>query len=228
MAAARAAQSTRTKAKVAGLIMIIFGAFVAVQAGPAAYMLAQPATWQAQPGGSLEVTVVQDAAAQHGIANATVSFLYPDGTTSKTMTNATGVAKLNATVASFRLQVKSGTTQVERTAVIPPGTALGTVVELQDANVSHIGFDPSTANWLWIPAILGLVVALGGVAAFRMRGSQLAQTGAWSFLAGSTYLLIALMSMGVLIFALTAGLCLWFIRRAQPLMTPGMAFWRRA
>ncbi len=218
----RAEQSARTKLKVAGLIMLIFGAFVAVQAGPAAFLYAQESTWTGQEGGNLTVVVA-------GHPGATVRFLYPDGTSSTAATDAAGNATLHATVASFRLQVTADNATVERKAIVPPGTFLAAPINLADANVSRVGFDPNSAHWLWVPAILSLVVALGGIAAFRRQGQLLAMLGSWAFLAGTSYLLLSVFfNLSGVVFAITAAACLWFIQRGRALIAPGWAFWRRA
>ncbi len=212
----------RTKVKAAGIIMLIFGVFVAIQAGPAAFLYTQPSTWESQPGGHLIVEVA-------GHPNATVQFLYPDGTTTTGTTNSTGAVGLNATVASFTLRVTDGNLTAERLAIIPQATALVAPISFDEPNGTRVGFDPASAHWLWVPTAVALLVALGGIAAFRRNAQTLALTGAWAYLAGALYLLVSIFfNASGIIFAATAAGCLYFIHRNRSLIKPGWAFWRRA
>jgi hypothetical protein len=182
-------------------------------------------------GGPLKVTAP-------GHPNATVLYTYKDGTTSTARTDAAGNATLNATYAAFTLRVSDGSGQVERRAVVPDNPLVLTVA-FADADFKagtsgteappRIGLDPGALYLFWVAPAIALATLVGGVAAFRRKGHNVAMLGAILYFAGCALLVyLSAFALASLIFAGTAALCLWFIHKGRGLATPGWAFWARA
>jgi hypothetical protein len=208
----------RLQAKVAGVMMMLFGAFFAFNFALAAYngpKLAED--YASVPGGNLTVVAPSAAGGQ-------VTLVYRSGApTTYALLNATGAARLLATNATFTVQVTSHGTSWTRQAFVPVGTAAE--LRLDPASPAQsderLGVPTAFYVWFWIPAVAAALLAAGGYFAFKLRGPRLALGGAFLFLLGAG--LMASFFGGSLLtisFIGTAVLCFLFVYRARDQFLP--------
>lgn len=220
-AAARSSK-LRLQAKVAGVMMMLFGAFFALNFALVAYNGPRLAdTYAAIPGGN--VTVAFPAA-----PGAEVDLTYASGApATRGRLDGAGSGTFRAANATVTLRVAHANATWTRSGFVPPGATA--TVRLDPASPRQagepLGVDTAAYRWFWLPAVASALVAAGGVFAFRLRGPRLALGGAFLFMLGAG-LLATLFGAALLAvsFVGTAVLCFYFLYRArtefQPLRQP--------
>jgi hypothetical protein len=201
--------SLRFRAKVAGAMLMLFGASFAALFGYYAYAGSQPSTWQQQPGGAVALTVP---------GNATVTITYANGTAQQLQVahNAT----LALAKASARITIVADGATFTRDVIVPQDALLALDVAADSPASARVGLDPANYRALWLFALIPALAAVGGYFAFKLRGPRVAIGGAFVFLLGTLYQ--ALGGLSLLSFSMlgTAVLCFVFIYRARSEFRP--------
>jgi len=159
----------RFQAKVAGVMMMLFGAFFAFQFGLAAYNAPHIAqTYAGVPGGNLTVAFPQ-------APGANVTLAYQSGVpATHGALDAAGKGTFHATNATFTLQVTHQGATWTRLVFLPDGTPPAYAqVALDSASPRDSGETlgyPTQLPWLWPAALAGALVAAGGYFGFKLRG----------------------------------------------------------
>jgi hypothetical protein len=210
----------RLQAKVAGVMMMLFGAFFTFNFALAAYNsphLTQ--TYAAAPGGNLTVAFPQAPG-----ANVTLSYLSGAPATMGQLDGA-GHGTFHASNATFTLRVTHQGATWTRQAFVPEGTPPELASLTLDPasprdSPDRVGL-PTEFAWLWPAALASALVVAGGYFAFKLRGPRLALGGAFLFIAGAAMLLSILgLQLLSLSFVGTAVLCFLFIYRARTQFLP--------
>jgi hypothetical protein len=209
----------RFQAKVAGFMMMLFGAFFVLNFSLAAYSTANARTLYAQdPGGLLTVQTPE-----HPGANLTL--LDMAGRTLQTATaDGNGTAQVQAANSTFRLRVEAAGTAWERRVFLPHGANATVALHDADARTSEawLGLDLESYRWTWFVPLLPLAITVAGWCAFKLRGPRLALGGAFLFVAGTALLAATFLGLGLagLAFVGTAALCFVFVYRARAEFAP--------
>jgi hypothetical protein len=208
----------RLQAKVAGVMMMLFGAFFALNFGLAAYngpKLAQ--TYADVPGGNLTIAFPSAPG-----ANVTLTYLSGAPATHVRL-DANGAASVMASNATFTVQVASGGATWSRDAFVPAGTSATLALDSASPHESpdRLGIPTGFYRWFWLPALAAVLLAAGGYFAFKLRAPRLALAGAFLFILGAG-LMLALFDAQLLTvsFVGTAVLCFAFVYRARAEFAP--------
>lgn len=208
----------RTQAKVAGVLMMLFGAFCAFQFATLAYAAPHfPDQNKERPGGNLSISF---PAAPH----ANVTLVYASGAPSTNGTlDGSGNGAFTATNATFDVSIQSAGKTWTRSAFVPAGFAqsLSLDADAPPSTRETLGLPNALLVTLWAIAAAAVVVTAGGYFAFKLRAPRVAMAGAFLFVMGAA-LLLSQVGVGLLgvSFVGTAILCFAFIYRARTEFSP--------
>lgn len=226
----------RTNVKMAGVAMLLIGVIAAWQAYGAyaqvthVYSDDEVKGFADLPGGNLTVEVVGANSASP--ANVTISD-FNHTQLASALTGPDGRVTLASSKVVVRVVVVWHNATWTRNAILPPGFGTALRFDTAESTAAPSGWmQPDAAPVMPIIAgvgIVGVVLAVTGVFAFRLRARKIALTGAALFVAAAVgYLALAYAAGGANLGALLlplmivamAGFCVWAIRNGRDRFQP--------